>query len=88
MIAYKFLRSDHTGVFTRFRWPLPDGAPGAWVEAPVVPCRSGSMPAAWPISRCGSAASRTADARPHAFRHAADQLADLDIRVVALSVDD
>ena len=41
MIAYKFLRADGTGVFTRFAWPLPDGAPGAWVEAPVVPCRSG-----------------------------------------------
>ena len=41
MIAYKFLRSDHTGVFTRFRWPLPGGAPWAWAEAPVVPCRSG-----------------------------------------------
>lgn len=41
MIAYKFLRSDGTGVFTRFPWPLPDGAPGAWVEAPIVACRSG-----------------------------------------------
>ena len=41
MIAYKFLREDGTGVFTRFAWPLPEGAPGAWVEAPVVPCRSG-----------------------------------------------
>ena len=41
MIAYKFLRRDGTGVFTRFPWPLPNGGPGAWVEAPVEPCRSG-----------------------------------------------
>jgi hypothetical protein len=41
MIAYKFLRRDGTGAFTRFAWPLPDGGPGAWVQAPVVPCRSG-----------------------------------------------
>ena len=41
MIANKFLRSDGTGAFTRFAWPLPDGAAGAWVEAPIVPCRSG-----------------------------------------------
>ena len=41
MIAYKFLRSDGRGVFTKFDWPLPAGGPGAWVEAPVVPCRSG-----------------------------------------------
>ena len=41
MIAYKFLRPDASGVFTRFAWPLPDGGPGAWVEAPVVACRSG-----------------------------------------------
>jgi hypothetical protein len=41
VIAYKFLRSDGTGVFTRFRWPLPDGGPGAWVQAGVDPCRSG-----------------------------------------------
>jgi hypothetical protein len=42
VIAYKFLRRDGTGVFTRHPWPLPgaDG-PGAWVEAPVIPCRSG-----------------------------------------------
>lgn len=42
MIAYKFLRRDGTGAFTGHPWPLPgaDG-PGAWVEAPVVPCRSG-----------------------------------------------
>ena len=38
MKAYKFLRRDGTGVFTRHPWPLPqDGAPGAWVEAPLVP---------------------------------------------------
>jgi hypothetical protein len=41
VIAYKFLRSDGTSVFTRFRWPLPDGGPGAWVDAEVEPCRSG-----------------------------------------------
>ena len=41
MIAYKFLRSDGRGVFTGFRWPLPNGGPGAWVDAPVEPCRSG-----------------------------------------------
>ena len=41
MIAYKFLRPDGSGVFTRYAWPLPDGGPGAWVEAPVVACRSG-----------------------------------------------
>lgn len=41
MIAYKFLRPDGTSLFTRFRWPLPDGGPGAWVEADVEPCRSG-----------------------------------------------
>lgn len=41
--AYKFLAGDGSGLFTRFRWPLPAGdAPGAWVEAePVSPCRSG-----------------------------------------------
>ena len=41
MIAYKFLRTDGRGVFTGFRWPLPDGGPGAWVDARVEPCRSG-----------------------------------------------
>ena len=41
MIAYKFLRTDGTGVFTRFRWPPPDRRPGAWVEAGIDPCRSG-----------------------------------------------
>ena len=41
MIAYKFLRPDGTSVFTRFRWPLPDGGPGAWVDASPAPCRSG-----------------------------------------------
>jgi hypothetical protein len=41
VIAYKFLRPDGTGVFTGFRWPLPDGGPGPWVDAPVAPCRSG-----------------------------------------------
>jgi hypothetical protein len=41
MIAYKFLRPDATSPFTRFRWPLPDGGPGPWIEARVDPCRSG-----------------------------------------------
>jgi hypothetical protein len=41
VIAYKFLRADGSTAFSDFRWPLPDGTPGAWVEAPVVPCRSG-----------------------------------------------
>jgi hypothetical protein len=40
--AYKFLAEDGRGVFSRFRWPLPDGEPGSWVESEVVaPCRSG-----------------------------------------------
>lgn len=41
MIAYKFLRADGSGAFTRFAWPLPNGGPGPWVEAEIVPCRSG-----------------------------------------------
>jgi hypothetical protein len=41
MIAYKFVRPDGSSVFTRFRWPLPEGGPGAWVDAAVDPCRSG-----------------------------------------------
>ena len=41
MIAYKFLTTDGTSVFTGFSWPLPQGGPGAWVEANVEPCRSG-----------------------------------------------
>jgi hypothetical protein len=41
VIAYKFLRSDGTSVFTGFQWPLPDGGPGDWVDAGVDPCRSG-----------------------------------------------
>ena len=41
MIAYKFLRADGTSVFTGFDWPLPNGGPGAWVEAEVEPCRTG-----------------------------------------------
>jgi hypothetical protein len=41
VIAYKFLRTDGTSVFTGFSWPLPDGGPGDWVEAEVVACRSG-----------------------------------------------
>jgi hypothetical protein len=39
--AYKFLRGDGTSVFTGFRWPLPDGGPGEWVDARIEPCRSG-----------------------------------------------
>jgi hypothetical protein len=41
MIAYKFLQPDGTSVFSGFRWTLPEGAPGQWVEAQVDPCRSG-----------------------------------------------
>ena len=41
MIAYKFLRPDGTSVFTGFRWGLPHGGPGEWVDAQVDPCRSG-----------------------------------------------
>ena len=41
MNAYKFLRADGTGVFTRFPWPLPGDGPGAWVETNPDPCRSG-----------------------------------------------
>ena len=42
MKAYKYLGADGTGAFTRFAWPLPAGAPGAWVETPDPdPCRSG-----------------------------------------------
>jgi Arc/MetJ family transcription regulator len=41
VIAYKFLRADGTSVFTDFRWPLPDGGPGPWVDAAIDPCRSG-----------------------------------------------
>jgi hypothetical protein len=41
MIAYKFLRRDGTSVFSGFRWPLPAEQPGAWVDAPIDPCRSG-----------------------------------------------
>ena len=41
MIAYKFLREDGGGVFSGFRWPLPDAGPGEWVDAPVDPCRAG-----------------------------------------------
>lgn len=41
MIAYKFLRRDGSSVFTGFRWPLPNGGPGPWVESEIDPCRSG-----------------------------------------------
>ncbi len=33
MIAYKFLAQGAVAPFTGFRWPLPGGAPGTWVEA-------------------------------------------------------
>jgi hypothetical protein len=39
--AYKFLRPDGTGVFTGFRWPLPEEEPGQWVQSKLDPCRSG-----------------------------------------------
>ena len=41
MIAYKCLRPGGTSVFTGFRWPLPDGGPGPWVQAEIDPCHSG-----------------------------------------------
>jgi hypothetical protein len=41
VIAYKFLRPDGKSVFTGFRWWLPAGGPGRWVNAPIEPCRSG-----------------------------------------------
>jgi hypothetical protein len=41
MNAYKFLRSDGTGVFTRFAWPLPCEGPGDWIHTRPEPCRSG-----------------------------------------------
>lgn len=41
MIAYKFLRRDGTSPFTAFAWPQPAAGPGAWVDAPADPCRSG-----------------------------------------------
>jgi hypothetical protein len=41
VIAYKFLRPGGTSVFTGFRWPLPNGGPGVWVDGQVDPCRSG-----------------------------------------------
>jgi hypothetical protein len=41
VIAYKFLRADGSSVFSAFRWTLPDGGPGAWVDAHIDPCRSG-----------------------------------------------
>jgi hypothetical protein len=41
MIAYKFLRRNGTSAFTGFRWTLPDGGPGPWVDRRPDPCRSG-----------------------------------------------
>lgn len=41
MIAYKFLRRDGTSPFTGFRWDLPSGEPGPWVDARIELCRSG-----------------------------------------------
>jgi hypothetical protein len=40
-VGYKFLRAGGVGIFSGFRWPLPNGSPGAWVEAEIEPCRSG-----------------------------------------------
>jgi hypothetical protein len=40
--AYKFLRAGGVGPFSRFAWPLPNGSPGAWVEAEGIGlCRAG-----------------------------------------------
>jgi hypothetical protein len=39
--AYKFLAADGRAVFSGFAWPLPNGAPGDWVETRVELCRSG-----------------------------------------------
>jgi len=39
--AYKVLRADGRGVFTAFRWPLPNEGPGQWVRSEPQPCRSG-----------------------------------------------
>jgi hypothetical protein len=41
LIAYKVLRADGSSPFTGFRWELNGDGTGAWVEAPVDPCRSG-----------------------------------------------
>jgi hypothetical protein len=41
MRAYKFLTTEGLGVFSGHPWPLPNGVPGAWVEADVDPCLSG-----------------------------------------------
>lgn len=41
MKAYKFLTHEGLGVFSQFAWPLPEGAPGTWVEAEVEACRVG-----------------------------------------------
>ena len=41
MIAYKFLKPDGSSVFTGFKWELPTGRPGPWVESAIEPCRSG-----------------------------------------------
>ena len=50
MIAFKFLRADGTGVFTGFRWPLPQAGPGAKPDelrpAPAPPARSHRTPPA------------------------------------------
>jgi hypothetical protein len=41
VIAYKFLQPDGAGLFSGFRWDLPEREPGEWVDARVDPCRSG-----------------------------------------------
>jgi hypothetical protein len=41
VIAYRFLKPDGSSVFTGFKWELPTGRPGPWVESAIEPCRSG-----------------------------------------------
>jgi hypothetical protein len=41
VIAYKFLLPDGTAPFTGFRWELPAGEPGRWLDGRPDPCRSG-----------------------------------------------
>jgi hypothetical protein len=41
VIAHKFLGAGGRSRFAAFTWPLPADGPGAWVDAPIVPCRSG-----------------------------------------------
>jgi hypothetical protein len=43
MTAYKFLAAGAVGPFSRFAWPVPDGAPAQWVdvEGRLAPCERG-----------------------------------------------